>query len=221
MKLLRSLALVFPVLVFSAGVALAQTPLVVSGAELAQGFGAAKGQIALVGNQILFVATDDPKASLAIDRADIAKVDRSGDVVTVTTRRSLGDRDEFRFRLAQPADLVRWYDGAAVASTAPARPAQSGVLASYQAKHDHRLGSCRGTLVLTNERVAFESIDEINDSRQWQLVDIKEVKQDGVYKLEVKPFLGDTFNFELTGKGMDSGEYRRLVDRIARARATF
>jgi hypothetical protein len=29
-----------------------------------------------------------------------------------------------------------------------------------------------------------------------------------------------TLEFELIGKGMDSGEFRRLVDRIARARAT-
>lgn len=69
------------------------------------------------------------------------------------------------------------------------------------------------------DRVGFESIDEINDSRQWMLVDLKEVKQDGIYKLKVEPFVGDTFNFELTGKGMDSGEYRRLVDRIAKARS--
>lgn len=70
-----------------------------------------------------------------------------------------------------------------------------------------------------SDRVAFESIDDINDSRQWMLEDIKEVKQNGIYKLQVEPFTGDTFNFELVGKGMDIGEFRRLVDRIAQARS--
>jgi hypothetical protein len=126
------------------------------------------------------VAAEDPDATLAINRADITKVDRSGDGVTVNTRLSRGDRNSFRFRLAQPGDLVKWYEGAAVASVS--RPGQPAVLASYQVKHDHRLGSCRGTLVLTNQRVAYESIDEINDSRQWQLVELKEVDQKGAYK---------------------------------------
>jgi hypothetical protein len=196
----------------------------VTDAELAVPFGASKGQLATVGNQIVFVDADNPKSSLSIDRSDITKLNRSGDVVTITTRRSLGDRDTFRFRMDEPANLMNWYEGSAAAMARapamPAKPAASGVLASYQVKHDHRIGHCMGTLILTNERVAFESIDEINDSRLWQLMDVKEVKQDGVYKLKVEPFLGDTFNFELTGKGMDSGEYRRLVDRIARARST-
>ncbi len=157
MNLLRSLALVCAALVISLGPALAQTSLTVSDAELAVPFGAAKGHIALVGNQILFVAAEDPKASLAIDRADIAKLDRSGDVVTVTTRRSLGDRDAFRFRLAQPGDLMkvvrRGCRGLDVADHANrAGRSQSGILASFQAKHDHRLGSCRGTVVLTNDQ---------------------------------------------------------------------
>lgn len=203
----------------------AQTPLAVTDAELAVPFGASPGQLALVGSQLVFVDSKNPKLSLSIDRADVASVNRSGDVVTITTRRQLrdenGERDVFRFRVAESAGVMAWY-GAPAAATAvmPEAPAASGVLASFQVKHDHRLGSCQGRLILTNDRVAFESLDEINDSRQWRHVDIKEVEQNGIYKLKVSPFLGETFNFELSGKGMDSGEYRRLVDRIARARTT-
>ncbi|MGQ0733231.1 MAG: hypothetical protein ACT4QD_06190 [Acidobacteriota bacterium] len=207
----------------------AQTTLVVNEAELAIPFGAAKGQLVLVGDQVVFVGIDPPTSSLSIHRSDIRAVDRSGDVVTITTHHVLrdasGSRDTFRFRLARAADLVTWY-GTATAAAAPVPPSAmtkpvspaSAVLARFQAKHDHRIGSCQGTLVLTKRYVGFESIDEINDSRQWQLVDIKEVELKGIYRLKVEPFLGDTFNFELTGKGMHSGEYRRLGDRIARAR---
>ncbi len=225
MRVPMTLAFALVSVVLAFGRAEAQTTLAVTSAELAVPFGASSGHLALVGNQILFVDTGNPTASIAIDRADITAVTRDGDVVTVTTRRVLRDaagaRDVFRFRLDEPAGLMTWYGEAGPARPAAA-PAMSdpAVLASFQAKHDHRIGSCQGTLVLTADRVAFESIDEINDSRKWQLVDIKEVQQDGIYKLQIKPFLGDTFNFELSGKGMDSGQYRRLVDRIARARTT-
>lgn len=216
-------------LCLAAAPAVAQAPLPVTGAELAVPFGAAEGHVALVGSQLLFVAAEDPRQSLAIDRADISALDRSGDVVTIRTRRALrdssGERDVFRFRLSDPAGVMSWYGSKAAMAEAPATPAappaESVVLASYQVKHDHRLGSCQGTLVLTTDRVSFESLNEINDSRQWALADIKEVQQSGAYKLKVVPFLGDTFNFELTGKGMDSGEFRRLTDRIARARSTW
>ncbi len=227
MPFLKTLALALVCVALVLGRADAQTPLAVTNAELAVPFGASSGHLALVGNQILFVDAETPKSSIAIDRADITNVTRAGDVVTVTTRRVLRDaagvRDVFRFRLDEPASLMTWYGTPGPASTAamPATADPTAVIASFQVKHDHRIGSCQGTLILTADRVAFESIDEINDSRKWQLVDIKEVQQDGIYKLQIKPFLGDTFNFELSGKGMDSGQYRRLVDRIARARTTY
>lgn len=207
----------------------AQTLVTVRQAELAVPFGSAQGQLAVAGDQLVFLSQQTPEASIAIARAEIRNLVRSGDTVTITTRQPLrdpsGTRDTFRFRLSEPSDLVGWYERGPMAATAssasPAAPAAgSGVLESYQVKHDHRIGSCQGRLILTEDRLAFESIDEIDDSRQWELADLKEVRQNGIYKLRVVPFVGDTFNFELVGKGMDSGVYRRLVDRIAQARST-
>lgn len=228
MSSLKQSAFALVVVAFSSGVAYAQGPLVLADAELAVPFGAVKGQMAFAGSQILFIATDSQKASLAIERADMTNMQRAGDVVTITTRGMLrdadGERNTFRFRLSEPARLLSWYeasapDKATTALTPAALPAPApGVLASYQVRHDHALGSCLGTLILTEEGVPFESNDEIEDSRQWKLVDIKKVEQDGAYKLMVESFRGGSFNFDLFAKGMDSGEYRRLVDRIARAR---
>ncbi len=215
------------VLVAFGSPAAAQSALAVHEAELAVPFGSAEGLVAIAGNQIVFISPDSRDASVVIDRADIRTMNRSGDVVTVSTRNAIkdksGTRDTFRFRLSQAPELMTWWEKSpaapAAAAPAPAAAAPSAVLSSYQVKHDHRIGSCQGRLILMTDRVAFESIDEINDSRQWMLADLKEVKQDGIYKLKVEPFFGDTFNFELAGKGMDSGEYRRLVDRIAKARS--
>lgn len=219
---LMSLSALF--LIVGAAPAAAQSALTVRDTELAVPFGSVKGVLALAGDQIVFISSDSPDASIAIPRGDIRSVNRSDDIVTVTTRNALrdrtGSRDTFRFRLSQPGELVSWYEKAPAAATAAApAPAASKVLASYQVKHDHRIGHCEGTLVLTTDRIGYESTDEIDDSRQWLLADIKEVKQRGIYRLEVVPFFGDNFNFELAGKGMDSGEFRRLLDRIARARS--
>lgn len=215
------------------GTVRAQSPLVVVEAELAVPFGAAKGQLGFVANHLVFVAADNARASLSIDRGDIARIDRAGDVVTIVTRRPLrdadGERDTFRFRLSQSANVMRWYETTAAAeapATAVPTPAAasapvpaSGVIASYQVKHNHLVGSCQGTLILSETAVSYESPDRIEDARIWKLIDIKKVEQNGVYKLKVEPFQGSSFDFELSGKGIDSSEFRQLVDRVARARA--
>ena len=229
MSILTRLSLSLAFAVFLTGAVQAQTPLVFTDAELAVPFGAAKGQLAFVADHILFVSAESPKSSLTISRADIVRVDRSGDVVTIVTRRQLrdsdGERDTFRFRLSQSASVVRWYEtttpspASSAAAPSPASAGGSAIIASYSAKHGHLVGSCQGTLILSEDAVSFESLDKIEDSRKWKLGDIKKVEQNGVYKLKVEPFQGGTFDLELNGKGIDSGEFRQLVDRIARARA--
>jgi hypothetical protein len=212
----------------------AQAPLTFVDAELAVPFGSVRGQIAFVSNHFVFVASDNPTGSMSIDRADITRLDRAGDVVTIVTRRAIrdadGERDTFRFRLTQSNTVMRWYETTASAATpappattaapasTPAPPAATGVIASYQVKHSHLVGSCQGTLILSETAVSYESLDRIEDARNWKLIDIKKVEQNGIYKLKVEPFQGTSFDFELSGKGIDSGEFRQLVDRIARAR---
>ncbi len=224
---LKTCAFTLVIATAAVGVARAQTPLVVTSAELAVPFGALKGQLAIAGNQIVFVASDDPKSSLAIERGDITNIQRAGDVVTITTRGKIvdadGARDTFRFRLSEPADVLGWYEAAPRPAAPTARMPMttagvSPILSTYQVKHDHTIGSCQGTLIFTEEGVSYESNDKLEDSRQWKLIDIKKVGQDGVYKLKIEAFRGGDFNFELFGKGIDSGEYRALLDRIARAR---
>lgn len=231
MSVLKRLSLTVAIVALAFGIAHAQTPLIFMDAELAIPFGAAKGQVSLVADLMIFVSAENPKSSLSIARGDIAKIDRAGDVVTIVTRRQLrdsdGDRDTFKFRLSQPAAIMRWYETMTPAApvTAPATspadpaPAPRVIIASYAVKHNHTIGSCEGTLIMTEDAVNFESTNRIEDARIWKLIDIKKVEQNGIYKLKVEPFRGDSFNFELDGKGIDSTEFRQLVDRIARARA--
>jgi hypothetical protein len=228
MFLLKRLSLALAAAALTVGITHAQAPLVLVDAELAVPFGSVRGQMAFVANHMVFVAADSPKSSLSIERADIARIDRVGDVVTIVTKRPLrdadGERDTFRFRLSLPANAMRWYETTAAAPApaatpaAPASPTGSTVLASYQVKHNHLVGSCQGTLILSEDGVSYDSPDKIEDARNWKLIDIKKFEQDGVYKLKVEPFRGGAFDFELSGKGIDSSEFRQLVDRLARAR---
>jgi len=175
MSILKRFALVV-VAAFATGPASAQTAIVFTEAELAVPFGSAKGHIALVGDTIVFVTSDASRWSMAIEHAEIAKAQRNADVVTITTQRPLkdadGERDSFRFRLAEPARLMGWYE-ATPSGTGPAttggrttKTDASPILASYQVRHDHRIGSCQGTLILTEGGVSFESNNQLDDSRQ-------------------------------------------------------
>lgn len=104
--------------------------------------------------------------------------------------------------------------------TAPAR-GQTELQAhtTIQAQHNHRLrGSCVGQLTILEDRVSFESVGDVDHSRQWFFADIREVKQDGIYKIEVTPFLGNNYDLELSGRGLNSQEFGNLVDSIAAAR---
>jgi hypothetical protein len=89
---------------------------------------------------------------------------------------------------------------------------------TYQVRHDHVFGSCNGRLIVEPARVLFESITAVDHSRQWSLKDIKERNATAV-RHQASPFSGDEYNLGIQGRGMDSGEYNKLVDQITAARA--
>lgn len=203
--------------------ATAQADVQVSVAELAAGFGSTKGELVMVNDQLVFVDSSDPEASFAISRSNIERLDRDRDVVTVALRAPVRNQRQVMFRLEQSASVTSWFegtDGGTRDGSVSAREDRRGdVLMTFQARHDHLIGGCVGRLIVMEDRLAFESLDERNDSRQWVFADISELDQDGIYQLKVTPFLGNEYNLELIGRGMDSAQYRDLVDRIADARA--
>jgi hypothetical protein len=89
---------------------------------------------------------------------------------------------------------------------------------TYQVLHKHMIGECSGRLIISGDRLSFESVTDLNHSRQWSLRDVSELKRQNPYELEVRPFVGNSYNFELLSQGMDSDAYRVLVDRIATLR---
>lgn len=207
--------------------ATAQTDVSVRPAELAAGFGSTKGELVMVADQLVFVDSSDPDASFAIARSNIERLDRDQDVVTVALRTPVRNQRQVMFRLAQSAGVTSWFegtnagtrDGTNLGGVSAREDRRGDVIMTFQAQHDHLIGSCVGRLIVMEDRLAFESLDERNDSRQWVFADISELTQDGIYQLKITPFLGNEYNLDLIGKGMDSAQYRDLVDRIADARA--
>lgn len=201
----------------------AQSDIHVQSAELSVPFGVQEGSVVLVDDRLIFVDATEPSASFAIAKSNVATVDQDGEVVTIAVRRPGGNgRRELSMRLSEPDAVVSWHArtrSASATASAQRDVEATGAVASYQAQHDHRLGTCLGQLIIMENRLAFESISEVNDSRQWAFDDIREVRQDGIYKLSITPFIGNSYNLQLVGRGMDSAQYRNLVDKITGARA--
>ncbi|HEX4945132.1 MAG TPA: hypothetical protein VFZ34_00530, partial [Blastocatellia bacterium] len=106
------------------------------------------------------------------------------------------------------------------AATAPA-PAEMNGQKVYQARQKRfPLGSTDGKLVISDNEIAFESLNDIKRSQRWSYQDIKEIKQESTYLIEIVPFRGDKYKLELQGEGMSSAQFKALTDRIAAARTT-
>lgn len=107
---------------------------------------------------------------------------------------------------------------AVASATAPeAKPEEQKKIYSAKQKR-FPVGSTEGKLVVTDKMIAFESLGDVKRSRQWELKDIKEIKQTGPYVLTITPFSGDKYTLELQGDSMPPADFKALTDRIAAAR---
>lgn len=207
--------------------AVAQTATVARRAELAVPFGTATGKLVLVGDYLTFVDDERPDASFTIARSDLKNFKAEGDQVTVETQRAVrdrsGERTNFAFRVLEGSS-----DSFAVWAAAKDKPAVTATAAegeswTFNAKHSHSVarvpsGSCTGKLIITRDRVVYESLEDREHTRQWPLIDIKKVKRGNPYKFEVEPFNRDKYTLELEGSGMDISVFKKLQNWIVQAR---
>ena len=207
--------------------AVAQEAVIASAAELSVPFGAATGQLVTVADHLVFVNQERPDDSFSINKPNIFEATFNAGLVTIQTREAVGGLSRFTFRLLNPAKVAAVTAWAKQAPVTMITPAQGGaaespavVIGEYQVRHQHLIrGACNGKLVITNDRVSFESVSEIGHSRQWDIADIKELRRPNPYRLEIRPFVGNDYTFNLVGgEGMSSREYKALADRVAEAR---
>ena len=200
--------------------------------QLAVPFGTVNGQLVISGQNLMFINGQDPSGSFVVPRGDIRNASvQNGDLtfdLTRPVRDPGGSTSRLVFRAANPdgaQQFTRWFHetqpatGEANRVTEPPAGANAQQpLMSFQVKHDHFIGSDSGRLMVTPTQVVYESVTNVDNSRQWNLSDIKEVHRDGPYKLKLVPFSGDDYSFELMGQGMTSDQYQMLVERITSAR---
>jgi hypothetical protein len=232
MKYLASLALL-------CGFVAAQPAPSALPAELSVPFGVAPGQIVMHTSYLLFVDTEQPAGSFALQRSEVSAFTREAAMVSITSTAAVRSRGgeanrlnlrfttpeaasqmEMWFRTASPAMSPTTSNAARPNSISPAA-ADATPFQSYTVAEKRKIGrDSMGKLLFTNDKIIFEAINDLDRSRQWAWRDVKEMKRESPYRLRITPFTGDSFNFELSGNPMDNAQYNDLVDRVTRARTT-
>jgi hypothetical protein len=209
-----------------------QAAVSVFNGELSAPFGAIPGKVVIHESLLTFVDQEKPESSFAVEKSNIQSVTRLDDSIVVQLKRPVRDRvgesTRLSFRLpvaSETAVLENWFQqGMAAAQTAPKadsdQPAPMDVKFSVAARRDRRFGGTNGTLIITEHRLIFESLDKAEDTRRWEFKEIKELKRKNPYELEVVPFVGEKYSLKLSGQGMDSNQYNELTQAVVRARAT-
>jgi hypothetical protein len=206
----------------------AQSPVREMRVQLAAGFDPVQGRLITAGDTIIFMDDGQPQSSFFANRAQIEEVSGGeGELVTIQFKQPIRDRQGQRMRVefrVSPGDrdtLRTWFSQAdSVSATADRRAsAQPGDFLTYSARRDKLIGGDSGRLIVKSDRLAFEA-GQPGASREWLFSDIREFKQTGPYRLEIQPFSGDKYSLELLGGGgMAREDFKRIADRIARARS--
>ena len=220
----------------------AQVPVAVAEAELAIPFGAVAGQLAATNDVFIFIGDERKDASFAIRRANIRDVSVAGEVLTIETVEAVNGGTVFNFKITdgEISKMSEWARGnaptsmpagaasAALAASATASgagavatAAKAGAeapLLSYDAQHKHTFGSCTGKLDIFEDRMSYDSLDNVSDSEQWQLQGIKEMERKNPYKVVINPFVGSKQTLELVGGGMSSSDFQKIQRLISQQR---
>lgn len=209
----------------------AQSEVRVYGAELSAPFGAVTGKVVVHDSMLTFVDSEKPEASFTVDKSNVQSITRVGDGLVVQLKKPVKDRvgesNRLSLRLAVPSEstaVEQWLQQgvAAAVAASPSKPGEAKAPEarwSFPARRNKLLGGTDGTLVVTQERVIFESLDKAEDTRRWDLKEIKELKRKNPYEVEIIPFTGEKYELKLSGSGMETEQFRELVDRITRARS--
>jgi hypothetical protein len=210
----------------------AQTTVEVSKAELSVPFGTIEGTAVLVGDYLVFIDERQVQSSFTIARSEIQNITTDGRGITIETRQPIQDRSgersrfSFRFTGNDQDRVMKWsrmtlsQPDQAGNSTGRAETGFQGIeQLSFPAEYSRRFGrNSNGRLMVTGDMLAYESTDRVETSRRWQLKDIKQIKLNNPYEIEIEPFTGDTYNLRIRGQGIDNSEFQTIVDRITAAR---
>jgi hypothetical protein len=194
--------------------------------EMALPFGVSAGKLVPNNEYLIFIDDQEPEASFVISRSNVQSIEEQGGLLSIQVHQAVRDRSGERTRLSFRTQtsgvgsaLNAWSRMASPAMSGSSGAERQAQGMSYQAEHNHRLGGCNGQLMITDDRIIFESITDLDHSRQWAMKDVRELRRHSPYRLEIKPFTGGDYTIRLLGNGMDNEDYNRLVRSITAARA--
>lgn len=194
--------------------------------DLAVPFGTVAGKLLLRGDYLVFWDEQEPESSFVVAKSQMENVTVADMEITVQLREAVRNRSGEVMRLvfrAMPgveAGVVRSWFAGGMRAAAPAAGASGGVEGkSYEAQHSHRLGECRGRLIVGDDQINYESVSASSHSRRWLFKEIREIKQPNPYRLDIRPFTEAGYSLRLVGTGMEPEDFKALVDRITAARA--
>ncbi len=198
--------------------------------EMASGFETSTGKLVIAGNQLVFLDDSSPQYSFVVTRNQVGDLrETNGTLVIVLTepiRDRQGQKTSLSFRYGvgtSPQSAIDWFNSSASrASSAPQTPmatraAQSGDM-MYDVRHKRMFGDTNGKLTMTDSLISYESTDKIEDSRNWSLREVKEVKLKNPYELQIIPFTGDKYDFVVKGTPITGDDFKAITDRVVNAR---
>ena len=175
---------------------------------------------------VVFVNTEKPEMSLHIPAKIITSSSLNEGTVTIVASAPIHGLSTFHFKLADPSAAFALSAGtstgrggraAAPTGSIAANSAESpGLMKTFEVRHRHfPRGGCQGRLVVREDKIQFESMTEIGHSELWRMSDIKEIKRKNPYKVELKPFQGSGYDFEVLRQGMSPSDFEFITERVA------
>ncbi|GIU77687.1 MAG: hypothetical protein KatS3mg005_0925 [Bryobacteraceae bacterium] len=197
--------------------------------EHAVPFGQIQGKLILYADYLVFVDEAQPADSFVAPKASIESLSADGAMITVQLKDAVRNRSgevrrlSFRALDGDPGPVTSWFGSGGAPAAAPASSAAAQSVPEgakvFPASHNHRIGSCSGRLLITADRLSYESTDAVSHSRRWELKQIRDISLPNPYELNVRAFGEGNYKIRLEGSGMDPQTYKELVDRITAARA--
>jgi len=197
--------------------------------EHAVPFGQIQGKLILYADYLVFVDEAQPADSFVAPKSSIESLTADGAMITVQLKAAVRNRSgevrrlSFRALDGDPGPVTSWYGSGGGAAPAPAAQASAQPVPEgakvFPASHNHRIGSCSGRLLITADRVSYESTDSVSHSRRWELKQIRDISLPNPYEINIRAFGESNYKLRLDGSGMDPQTYKEVVDRIAAARA--
>jgi hypothetical protein len=171
----------------------ASTQTVATGSALAVEhavpFGTVTGKLLLLGKSLVFVDDQQPDASFVVPKSIIESLSADSTANTIQTKEDVRNRSgevrRLSFRALSGSDLApltSWHGAGQTASATAAAPAAGAAPAaaaaasagttlapgttSHEAIHNHRIGGCKGRLLVSAGQISYESIDSVSHSRR-------------------------------------------------------